>query len=174
MISPLISLFLKLSAFSLVAFGGINALLPVLLKITVEQEHWIDVQTFSDFFAIAQAAPGPNGLIVALIGWKVSGLLGALVATLAICWPSSIMIFFLQRYLNNMQDLRVQRTIQFAASSLAVGLVLSSSWELALQIDQSTAAYALTALAVALTLFTRWHPLYLIALGGLVGVLGFI
>ena len=104
MISPLISLFLKLSAFSLVAFGGINALLPVLLKITVEQEHWIDVQTFSDFFAIAQAAPGPNGLIVALIGWKVSGLLGALVATLAICWPSSIMIFFLQRYLNNMQD----------------------------------------------------------------------
>ncbi len=174
MISPLISLFLKLSAFSLVAFGGINALLPVLLKITVEQEHWIDVQTFSDFFAIAQAAPGPNGLIVALIGWKVSGLLGALVATLAICWPSSIMIFFLQRYLNNMQDLRAQRTIQFAAGSLAVGLVLSSSWELALQIDQSMAAYALTALAVALTLFTRWHPLYLIALGGLAGVLGFI
>ena len=84
------------------------------------------------------------------------------------------MIFFLQRYLNNMQDLRAQRTIQFAAGSLAVGLVLSSSWELALQIDQSTAAYALTALAVALTLFTRWHPLYLIALGGLVGVLGFI
>jgi chromate transporter len=174
MISPLIGLFLKLSAFSLLAFGGINALLPVLLKLAVEQEHWIDAQTFSDFFAIAQAAPGPNGLIVALIGWKVSGILGAFIATLAICWPSSIMIFFLQRYLNNMQDLRIQRTIQFAAGSLAVGLVLSSSWQIALQIDQSIAAFALTAAAVAITLFTRWHPLYLIAFGGLLGVMGFI
>ena len=54
--SMIFSVFLKLSAFSLVAFGGVNALLPELLNLAVYQEHWIDLQTFSDYFAIAQAA----------------------------------------------------------------------------------------------------------------------
>ena len=88
--SILLSLFLKLSAFSLVAFGGVNALLPVLLNLAVNQEHWIDLQTFSDYFAIAQAAPGPNFMTVTLLGWHIYGVIGALVATLAISWPSSI------------------------------------------------------------------------------------
>ena len=99
MISTLCSLFLKLSLFSLVAFGGINALLPALFNLAVTQEHWIDAQTFTDFFAIAQAAPGPNLMTITLIGWKISGMVGALVATIAISWPSSILIYFLQRFL---------------------------------------------------------------------------
>ena len=53
----LLSLFLTLSAFSLIAFGGVNALLPTLFAIAVEQQHWIDAETFTHYFAIAQAAP---------------------------------------------------------------------------------------------------------------------
>jgi len=172
--TPLIGLFLKLSAFSLVAFGGINALLPVLFNLAVNQEHWIDAQTFGDFFAIAQAAPGPNLMTVTLIGWKISGLLGALVATLAISWPSSIMIYALQRYLNGMRNLKKQQSIQFAAGALAVGLVLTASWQIAQQINHSSAAYALSLGVIAITLFTRWHPLYCILLGAILGVLGLV
>lgn len=174
MISTLLSLFLKLSAFSLVAFGGINALLPTLYDISVNQEHWINGQTFSDYFAIAQAAPGPNLMTVTLIGWKVGGVIGAAIATFAIAWPSSIMIFFLQRSILGMQDKQRQQAIQFAAGALAVGLVLSAAWQIALQINDSYAAYALTVATIVITLFTRWHPLYLIAIGGALGVLGFI
>ena len=136
MISTLLSLFLKLSAVSLFAFGGINALLPVLYDLSVNQEHWINSQTFSDYFAIAQAAPGPNLMTVTLIGWNVGGVLGAAIATLAISWPSSIMIYFLQRSILSMQDKKKQQMIQFAASALAVGLVLSSAWQISLQINQ--------------------------------------
>ena len=174
MISTLLSLFLKLSAFSLIAFGGINALLPTLYDISVNQEHWINGQTFSDYFAIAQAAPGPNLMTVTLIGWKVGGIIGAAIATFAIAWPSSIMIFFLQRSILGMQDKQRQQAIQFAAGALAVGLVLSAAWQIALQINDSYAAYALTVATIVITLFTRWHPLYLIAIGGALGVLGFI
>ena len=174
MISALLSLFLKLSAFSLVAFGGINALLPTLFDLSVNQEHWIDAQTFADYFAIAQAAPGPNLMTVTLIGWKVGGVLGAAVATLAIAWPSSIMIFFLQRTILNMQDKQKQQIIQFAAGALAVGLVLAAAWGIALQINHSIAAQLLTIGTIAITLFTRWHPLYMIAIGGALGILGFI
>jgi chromate transporter len=172
--SILLSLFLKLSAFSLVAFGGVNALLPVLFNLAVHQEHWIDVQTFSDYFAIAQAAPGPNFMTVTLIGWHVYGVLGALLATLAIAWPSSIMIYFLQRFIMRMKNPLSKKTIQYAAAALAIGLVLSSAFEIALQINHSLGAYILTVGTIAITLLTRWHPLYLIAIGGLLGVLGFI
>lgn len=172
--SVLISLFLKLSAFSLVAFGGINALLPVLFDLSVTQEHWINSQTFADYFAIAQAAPGPNLMTVTLIGWHVSGVIGAVVATFAIAWPSSIMIFFLQRYIRGMQHIRKQQAIQYAAGALAVGLVLASAWQIALQINHSLMAYILSIGTILIALFTRWHPLYLIALGAALGIMGFI
>jgi len=172
--SILLSLFLKLSAFSLVAFGGVNALLPVLFNLAVNQEHWIDVQTFSDYFAIAQAAPGPNFMTVTLIGWHIYGVIGALLATVAIAWPSSILIYFLQRFIMGMKNPLSKKTIQYAAAALAIGLVLSSAWEISLHINHSLAAYLLTITTITITFYTRWHPLYLIAIGGALGVLGFI
>ena len=170
----LISLFLKFSAFSLIAFGGINALLPSLLNLSVYQEHWIDLQTFADYFAIAQAAPGPNFMTVTLIGWHVGGVIGALLATFAIAWPSSILVYFLHRLILNMNDERKKKAIQYAAAALAIGLVLSAAWQIALQINHSDAAYGLTLLTIGLTVFTRWHPLYLIALGAALGIMGLI
>lgn len=170
----LLSLFLKLSAFSLIAFGGVNALLPTLLNLSVNQEHWIDLQTFADYFAIAQAAPGPNFMTVTLIGWHVHGVIGALIATFAIAWPSSILVFFLQRWVMGMSDQQKKKTIQYAAAALAIGLVLSSAWQIALQINHSAAAYGLTLATIGLTVFTRWHPLYLIALGAALGLFGLI
>uniref|UniRef100_B1XVS2 Chromate transporter n=1 Tax=Polynucleobacter necessarius subsp. necessarius (strain STIR1) TaxID=452638 RepID=B1XVS2_POLNS len=64
-------------------------------------------------------------MTVTLIGWNVGGIIGALVATLAITWPSSIMIYFLQRSILGMHDIQKQKIIQAAAGVLAVGLVLS-------------------------------------------------
>ena len=172
--SMLLSLFLKLSVFSMIAFGGVNALLPELLNLAVNQEQWIDLQTFSDYFAIAQAAPGPNFMTVTLLGWHIYGMIGALVATFAIVWPSSILIFFLQRFILGIKDPVRKKSIQYAAAALAIGLVLSSAWEIALQINHGVAAYLLTIATIGLTLFTRWHPLYLIAIGGALGLMGFI
>ena len=170
----LLSVFLKLSAFSLVAFGGVNALLPELLNLAVYQEHWIDLQTFSDYFAIAQAAPGPNFMTVTLLGWHIFGVVGAFLATLAIAWPSSILIYFLQRLILGIKDPITKKSIQYAAAALAIGLVLASAWQIAIQINHSVAAYVLTLATIGFTLFTRWHPLYLIAIGGLLGALGII
>ena len=172
--SVLISLFLKISAFSVVAFGGINALLPVLYDLSVNQEHWISSQTFADYFAIAQAAPGPNLMTVTLIGWNVGGVLGAAIATLAISWPSSIMIYFLQGYISAIQNKQRQKMIQYAAGALSVGLVLTAAWQISMQMNQSLAAYILTIGTIIVTFFTRWHPLYLVAAGAACGLIGLI
>ena len=113
-------------------------------------------------------------MTVTLIGWNVYGVIGALVATFAIIWPSSILIYFLQDFIGKMRDLHKKKTIQYAAAALAIGLVLSSAWQIALQINHDIAAYALTLLTIAVTVFTRWHPLYLIALGAILGSIGLI
>ena len=77
----LLSLLASFSLFSLMAVGGAITLIPEMHYYVVESHHWMTGQEFAALFAIAQAAPGPNVLVVSLIGWKVAGLAGALVAT---------------------------------------------------------------------------------------------
>jgi chromate transporter len=172
--SLLLSLFIKLSIFSMAAFGGVTALLPTLFEISVNQEAWIDAQTFANYFAIAQAAPGPNLMTVTLIGWNAGGVLGAVLATVAVCWPSSIVIYWLQRFLLNMKNIQWQKTIEFAAAGLAVGLTLASAWQISIQLDLSMVNYLVSLMTIAIVLTTRLHPLYLIALGGILGMLNII
>jgi chromate transporter len=73
-----------------------------------------------------------------------------------------------------MKNPLTKKTIQYSAAALAIGLVLSSAWEIALQINHGLMAHLLTIATIAITFFTRWHPLYLIAIGGALGILGFI
>ena len=68
---------------SLFAIGGANSAVPEMQRVAVEVERWMTDRQFTDIFAIAQVTPGPNVIIVTLIGYHVAGLLGALVATLA-------------------------------------------------------------------------------------------
>jgi chromate transporter len=83
-------------------------------------------------------------------------------------------VYLLQRLILGMSDEGKKKAIQYAAAALAIGLVLSSAWQIALQINHSYAAYGLTLLTIFLTVFTRWHPLYLIVLGAALGIMGLI
>src|SRR5689334_24673507 len=83
----------RFATLSLVAIGGINAILPEIHRVVVDVEGWMTSAEFADLFALAQLAPGPNAMIVALVGWKVAGIAGAIVATIAACGPSSVACF---------------------------------------------------------------------------------
>ena len=73
---------------SLVSIGGVNAILPEIRRQIVDVQGWMNDATFANLFAISHAAPGPNIIMVSLIGWQMAGLAGLLVATLAIMIPS--------------------------------------------------------------------------------------
>ena len=88
----LTDLFVEFALLSFVAFGGATALLPELYRVVVDQRQWMDATTFAHLYAIAQAAPGPNVLVVTLIGWQVAGLAGELTATVAMCLPMSVVV----------------------------------------------------------------------------------
>ena len=169
-----IDLFLEFALLSFVAFGGATALLPEMHRVVVENHHWLDDTTFTHLYAIAQAAPGPNVLVVTLIGWEVAGLAGALAATMAMCLPMSVLIYLLIDRWESFSGKRWQRAVSLGVAPLAVGLVFSGAMLIATSAGLSPAGWILVGAVVLANLrFRELHPLWLIAAGAILGISGF-
>ena len=162
----------RFASLSLLAIGGINALLPEFHRVVVDVEHWMTSAEFADLFALAQLAPGPNAMVVSLFGWKVAGIAGAFVATVAACGPSSLVCFFAMRRFERMKAAKVRLIVQRALAPIAIGLVFASGYTLARAADRSAAALALTVIAAAVIAWTRVNPVWVLAVAALVGVAG--
>src|SRR5690349_17423310 len=163
----------RFAVLSLVAIGGINAILPEIHRVVVEVEAWMTSAQFADLFALAQLAPGPNAMIVALIGWKVAGVAGALVATIAACGPSSIACYIAWHWADRLRQSRWRAIVQRALAPLAIGLILATGYTLARGADRSPGALALTLIATAMLAWTRVNPVWVLLGAGLVGLAGF-
>ena len=170
--SALLQLAAQFALLSLLSFGGVNVVLPDAHRFVVEVHHWITDQQFADFFAIAQAAPGPNFLMFALIGWEVAGLLGALVATLAIAAPAGTLAFIVGGLWQRFRDRPWRRCIQAGLAPITIGLVFSSGYVLSRAADHDAMTFAITAATVLVTLATDINPLWLFLVAGLLGVVG--
>lgn len=172
--SPLAALFVNFAILSVFAVGGINATIPEMHRQAVEVHHWMNDQRFADLFAISQAAPGPNAIIVTLIGWEVAGLTGALVGTLAIVGPTSILTYFVGHLWHRFRFARWRIAIQAGLAPITIGLVGASTYLLALVADTSIGAIVVTLGTAAILYRTRIHPLILFALAAALGALGVI
>ncbi len=172
--SLIVDLFREFAILSFVAFGGATALLPEMHRVVVENHQWLDDTTFTHLYAIAQAAPGPNVLVVTLIGWHVAGLGGALAATLAMCLPMSVLIYLLIDSWESFAGKRWQRAISIGVAPLAVGLVFSGATLISQAAGLGLAAWLLLAATVLANLKTGLHPLWFIGVGALLGLLGLV
>ena len=173
MIPPaLIELVEQFGLLSFLAIGGVNALIPEIHRRVVDVYQWMSNAEFAQAFAISQASPGPNMLIVSVIGWKVYGFLGALVATLAICAPSSVLTFAIAHVWDRFRDAPLRAAIQRGLAPVTVGLVLASGYVLARTADETLPAYAITAATAALALITRVHPLWFLITAAALGAFG--
>lgn len=169
-----LQLFLEFTLLSFVAFGGATALLPEMHRVVVENHHWLNDTTFTHLYAIAQAAPGPNVLVVTLIGWEVAGLAGALAATTAMCLPMSILIYLLIDRWERFAGKRWQKAISLGVSPLAVGLIFSGATLIAQAADFGWAAWLLVLVAAIANLRLKLHPLWFIAAGAALGLAGLV
>lgn len=173
MISPtLISLALIYGQLSLLAFGGGNTVLPDMQRQVVEVEHWMSAQEFAALYALAQAAPGPNMLVSTLIGWRVAGFPGALVATLGICVPSGLLTYAVSAAWYRFREARWRIIVQAAITPVTAGLVMAAAVILCQISAISWAHVALTAISAAIALFTRLHPLIPLGVAAALGAAG--
>src|SRR6202521_2375658 len=93
----LIALAVVFAPLSLLSFGGGNAVLADIAQQAIAVHHWTSEREFADLFALSRAAPGPGSMLATLIGWKVAGIPGALVATTALYLPSALLVFIAAR-----------------------------------------------------------------------------
>ena len=172
--SLLIELFVSFFLVAFVSFGGASAVIPELYRIAVTEHAWMTAQSFNELFAIAQAAPGPNVLIVTLIGQHVDGWAGALAATIGMCLPMSLVVGLLFKHWDRLQHWRGRAAIQLGVAPLAVGLVLASGTLIAHSAAPGWAGFGLVVLTIWLSLRTKLHPLWLILLGAVFGGVGLV
>jgi chromate transporter len=113
-------------------------------------------------------------LVVSLIGWQVAGLAGAAVTTAAMTVPTSVLTYGIATVWERFRDARWRKAIQRGLAPVTIGLMLASAYLITRGADHTPAAYALTASAAAVVFATRLHPLWLIALGAVLGLLGVV
>lgn len=178
-------LFLHYLSLSLLSIGGAISTAPDMYRFLVDRQHWLLDSQFNASIAIAQAAPGPNVLFVALLGWNVgvnaggmlTGLLGVFIAMLGMLIPSTTLTYLAARWGQRNRDLRAVRAFKQGMAPIVVALLLATSWILAAANGSSLKDWPVWLLTGATTLIvwrSRIHLLWLLAAGALLGWFGLI
>jgi chromate transporter len=178
-------LLLHYLSLSLISLGGAIATVPDMHRYLVDEQHWLTDTQFSSSIAIAQAAPGPNILFVALMGWNIglnagdrtTALLAALLTICGMLLPSTIATYAATSWAQRNRHLRSVRAFKQGMAPVVVGLVLATGWILASTPDQPARDWPLwviTALTILLVLRTRLHILWMLGAGALFGWFGLV
>lgn len=188
-----LDLFLHFASLSLLAVGGAITTAPDMHRYLVHENGWLTDAQFSSSIALSQAAPGPNVLFVALLGWNVGlnagggsgggwmawslALLGVVVTLVAIMLPSSILTYTATRWAHRNRDLRIVRAFKTGMAPIVIALLIATGWLLTGPHDRPAEDWPLWLLAAVATLLvwrTRLHLLWLIGAGALLGALGWV
>ncbi|MQR01774.1 chromate transporter [Glaciimonas soli] len=172
MTQTLIALALIFAELSVLAFGGGNTILPEMQRQVVEVHHWMTAEEFSALFALSQAAPGPNLMVVTLVGWHVAGWMGMLVTSIAKFGPSSVLTVLALHAWERFKDRPWRRHIQIGLLPVTGGLVAASAALIAHASDTNWLLGAITAFTALVAWKTRIHPLWLLFAGAMIGLVG--
>ena len=159
---------------SLLAVGGAITTTPEMQRWVVGERGWLTDAQFTASVALAQAAPGPNLLFVAVIGWNVSGLAGVAATLSGSLLPSSVLALLATRWGSQRQDLLAVRAFKVGMAPLTIGMLLATGWVLTEPLRSYPATALLVAVAVGFMLLTKLSPLWPIAIGAAVGAMGWL
>ena len=179
------SLFAHYLSLSLLSIGGAISTAPDMHRFLVDQQHWLTDVQFNASIAIAQAAPGPNVLFVALMGWNVglnaggmlTGLLGVFLAMLGILIPSTTLTYTAARWGHRNRELRAVRAFKQGMAPIVVALLIATGWVLASANGSSISdwpVWLLTAATAVIVWRSKIHLLWLLGAGAALGWFGLI
>src|SRR5579863_10370809 len=121
----LLALFAVFAPLSLLSFGGGNAVIADIAQQSVTVHQWTSDREFADLFALSRAAPGPGSMLATLIGWKVAGFAGALIATVSFYLPSSLLLFVIAKMWGRWRGSAWHQAVERGMAPIAAGLFLS-------------------------------------------------
>lgn len=162
----LITLVQVFAPLSFVTIGGGASIIADVERQSVSVHHWMNAGQFLDMFAISRAAPGPGSLLVALIGFRVDGVLGAIVAALAVFIPTSIVLWVLARVWRRYRDAEWQHAVEQGLAPVAAGLVLAGVFSILKIAEGGIMAWAVAIGAFVALRWLRANPFLLLGVGG--------
>jgi chromate transporter len=181
--SDWLNLFGHFLLLSMMSIGGAISTSSEMHRYLVEQHGWLSQDQFNAAIALAQAAPGPNVLFVALMGWQVgmnagsvgAALFGVLVTMVGIMTPSTVITYTAAQWGHRNRDLRAVRAFKQGMAPVVIALLLSTAWILGSSVSAEGWRLPLLALAAGLLIWrTRLHLLWVLAAGALLGALGLV
>lgn len=183
--SDWLQLFMQYLSLSLLSVGGAISTAPEMHRYLVDEQHWLTDAQFNASIAIAQAAPGPNILFVALMGWQVGlnsgsmvmGLFGVLVTMLGILLPSTTLTYLAAQWGHRNRSLRAVRAFKLGMAPIVIGLLVSTGWILTSangDVNRDWRLWLLTFVAAMIVWRTKLHLLWLLAAGALLGWFGLV
>ena len=175
MIKTFLQLATLFSALSLSAFGGGKVVLPSMHQSAVREYDWMSDQEFVDLFSISMAAPGPSMMVVSLVGLKAClsygtaiAIVGALIATIAMFLPSSVLVLIVGKFWDDWQDSPWRRSIEQAMMPISTGLILAATIIIAKTSIHSVPTMIMGVIALGLMLFTKINPVLMMGVAGLI------
>jgi chromate transporter len=175
MLAPVdwLALFGHFLLLSLLAIGGAITVAPDMHRVMVGEMGLLTDQQFNASIAIAQASPGPNVLFVAVMGYQAAGLLGASAALVGIMLPSTTLALAAARWSHARRHWPPVQAFQAGMAPIVIGLLLATAWILTAQ-PPGWRHIVLTVATGLLVWRTHAHLLALIALGAILGALGWV
>jgi chromate transporter len=188
-----LAFFTHFASLSLLAVGGAITTAPDMHRYLVSEKLWLSDAQFTSSIALAQAAPGPNVLFVALMGWNIGmnsggglaagsgawghALLGVAVAMVGIMLPSTTLTFLAARWGHQNRERRAVRAFKQGMAPIVIALLTATGWILAASHGSALKNWPLwlvTGLTALLVWRTRLHLLWLLGAGGVVGWMGWV
>ena len=169
----LLAVFAYFVMLAFLAVGGAPSVLPEMHRYVVEMNGWMTSQQFAELYTVAQVSPGPNVMYLPLLGWQIAGLPGAIATTVPILIPSGTLTLLIA-HLHVRHPQGPLATIRQGLTPITIGLVFASGWILMTAASEDWRGYALTAATVFLVLRSSVNPLWLLAGGAALGVMGIV
>ena len=186
-----LSLFTHFMSLSLLAVGGAITTAPDIHRYLVDETHWLSDAQFTSSIALAQGAPGPNVMFIALMGWNVGlnaagglgagwaavglALWGVCITMVGIMIPSCTLTFVATQWAHQNRDMLAVKAFKAGMAPLVIALLIATGWLLTGKHDnpaQDWPLWAVTAITTLIVWKTKTHLLWLLAAGALLGGLG--
>lgn len=165
----LLKLALFFGVLSFLTFGGVSSVVPEMQRYIVEENGWTTAADFMQLFAVAQSAPGPNVLISSLLGWRVAGFAGSIVALVAICAPAGVLAWWVSELWERFRDSPWRGAVQRALTPLVVGLIAAGGYIIATPGSPDWRLWLIAGGSAAVMVATKVNPLWIMAAGGVAG-----
>lgn len=165
-----LELFLTFAKMGVCTFGGGMAMLPILQREVVETKGWATDEELTDYYAIGQCTPGIIAVNTAtFIGYKQKGILGGILATLGVVFPSLVIITLIATFLTNFADLPVVQHALAGVNACVVALIASSVLKLGKSTVKDVATVCIFFAVLVLAFFVGLSPVLLILGAGFAG-----